>query len=97
LRRPLRGVALALGAAVRPYDLSGLHHLLEVAQVLLQLLLRLFAEQCGEAAADDAARRAVGDLHPDRGAAPTRRALEPYRPGVLHIRTLERHAISAFG
>src|SRR5205085_7165178 len=79
LRRPLFHITGARDRGVRYDDFARLHHLFESPQVVVQLLLRRFTKELGNGRADEAARRAVLDLHADDRAASSRRALEAHR------------------
>src|SRR5207244_1570286 len=69
---------------------AGLHHLLEVAQVLGDLLRRRFAEEPGDHLAGGARRGLVLERDPDLGAATARRWGETHRAGVAHAGVRER-------
>src|SRR6185503_16359780 len=69
-------------AGIRVDDLSGLHNLLEAAQIALDLLLRLFAEKLGNQRSQLSSWRLVAKLDMDLGAPVTGRVLEPHRPGI---------------
>src|SRR5215212_7678175 len=71
-------------------DLARLHHLLEVAQVLAHLLVRLLAEEARERGADVPQRGVVVQRDVDLRAATARRRAEAHRAGVGDLGTLER-------
>src|ERR1043165_6538817 len=90
LRGSLRQKAVVEDRAIGDDPLAGLDDLLEAAQVVADLLRRLFAEELGERRADDTARRRVVNLDADTCAASARRSLEPDGACVVNVRAFER-------
>src|ERR1043165_6476915 len=90
LRGSLRQKAVVEDRAIGDDHLAGLDDLLEAAQVVADLLRRLFAEELGERRADDTARRRVVNLDADMCAASARRAREADGAFVVNVRAFER-------
>src|SRR3954468_24401112 len=76
---------LAPRGAVGPDHLAGLQHLLEPAQVVVELLMRFLAEVLGDRLADRAARNVVRQDDVHLGAHTVRGGHEPDRTGVRHV------------
>ena len=88
LRRTLRELLagpLAPRGAVGADHLAGLQHLLEPAQVVVELLVRFLAEVLGDRLADRAARNVVRQDDVHLGAHTVRGGHEPDRTGVRHV------------
>ena len=66
----LAAAQLALGRAVGPRHLAGLHDLLEAAQVVLALDRRLLAEELGDRRAERPGGRRIAQLEADLGGTP---------------------------
>src|SRR4051812_31616082 len=77
---PISAVRLTL----RGRRLAGFDHLLEAAQVLGHLLLRLLAKQLGDRRPDHPARRVILQRHRDLGPASARRVDESHLARVAH-------------
>src|SRR3984957_13442712 len=89
LRELLAG-ALAPGRAVRPDHLTGLDDLLEPAQVVVELLVRVLTEVAGHGLAELAARDPVAQRHVDLGAPSARSGPEPHLTVVGHVGVADR-------
>src|SRR5262249_37442737 len=80
-------------------DLTGLHHLLEAAQLILDLPFGGFAEELGHgrpSRPDTPARLIVPHVHTNAGAAPAGHALESVRAHIPHVRALKRAPCDQF-
>src|SRR3954470_7691480 len=83
--RELVARPLAARSAVGAHDLAGLHDLLEPAQVVIELLMRLLAEVLGHRPAQRPRRDVVGERHTDLGATVPGGRHEPHLTGVLDV------------
>src|SRR5215204_4886168 len=83
-------VHAGMDAAIRVDDLPRLHHLLEAAQIALDMLLRLLAEKLGNQRPEFSSGRLVAKLDPDLGAPVPGGILEPHRPGIGDGRVMQR-------
>jgi len=85
-RQRFLAVRLAFGGG----GLAGFHHLLEAAQVLLDLVGRIFAHQPGQGRSHDASRRIVLQLNLNFGSAAAGRRLEMHGPRRIHTGAFQR-------
>src|SRR6476469_9166224 len=81
---PARGLTVGRG------DLTGFQQLLEPAQILLDLCLRVLPQQLRQRCGEAPANRAVVNAQPHDGAAPLRSRLEDHRAGIWQLRAVER-------
>src|ERR1700684_1229748 len=77
--------ALAPRRPFRPDDLAGLDDLLEPAQVIVELLMRVLTEVPGHRLAELAARHPVAQRHMDFGAPAAGSGPEPHLAVVGHV------------
>src|SRR3954454_7393578 len=80
----------ALLRRLREQDLPGLHHLLEVAQIVHHLLAWLLAEEHRDLGSELAERWLVLELDAHLRAAPARCALEAHAAGVVYVGVVVR-------